>query len=242
MLSDLHANLEALRAVLDHAAGAGCGGALVLGDIVGYGADPVGVVEAVRLLPGCVAVRGNHDRVVAGHDDGDDFNPPARAAAHWTRGVLTGLAAAFLHDLPEGPREFAPRRLLCHGSPLDEDEYLLDHRQAQRSFEGASFDLCFFGHTHLPCIYALEDGRVTRMAPGASPAVCALLPGRRYLVNPGSVGQPRDRNPHAGYAVYDDAAATVTFHRIPYALADARRKIIDAGLPAWLGDRLTLGA
>lgn len=241
ILSDLHSNIEALRAVLDHAAGTGYDRAIVLGDVVGYGADPAAVIESVRALPGLIGVRGNHDRVVIGIDDGDDFNPPARAAAHWTRGVLTDAATGFLRALPTGPREFAPGVLLVHGSPLDEDEYLLDEGGARRSFDGVAFPICFFGHTHLPCVFVRDGDRVFRSVPQGPETTLSIESGRRYLVNPGSVGQPRDRNPLAGYAVYDAAAATVTFHRIPYPLAEARRRVLEAGLPSWLGDRLALG-
>jgi predicted phosphodiesterase len=242
VLSDLHSNIEALRAVLEHAAPAACEGALVLGDIVGYGADPLAVIAAVRDLPGLIAVRGNHDRVAAGLDEGDDFNPPARVAAHWTRGRLTDETAGFLRRLPRGPLECAPGVLLSHGSPLDEDEYLLHAAEAARCFRGKTFALCFFGHTHLPCVFTENGGGIALRAPRGPEEVVALKPGHRYLVNPGSVGQPRDRVPMAGYAIYDPGAATVTFRRVPYAVAEARRKIHAAGLPAWLGDRLVLGA
>jgi diadenosine tetraphosphatase ApaH/serine/threonine PP2A family protein phosphatase len=241
VLSDLHSNLEALRAVLEHAAPAGCERSLVLGDIVGYGADPLEVIEVVRALPGLAAVRGNHDRVAAGFDDGNDFNPPARTAAHWTRARLTGETAGFLRGLARGPLECAPGVLLSHGSPLDEDEYLLDAAGARRCLRDRAFALCFFGHTHLPCVFVEDGGEVGLRVPRRPEEVVPLEPGRRYLVNPGSVGQPRDRVPLAGYAIYDPAAATVTFRRVPYAIAETRRKILDAGLPSWLGDRLVLG-
>jgi predicted phosphodiesterase len=242
VMSDLHANREALRAVLEDASRPGFDGVLLLGDVVGYGADPGAVIDALRPLPGLTAVRGNHDRVAAGLDAADDFNPPARAAARWTRDALSPEDAGFLRGLPRGPRAFAPRRLLSHGSPLDEDEYLLDAAQARRCFEGAAFDLCFFGHTHLPGMFVEAAGAVSWVAPGRDDGAEALLPGRRYLVNPGSVGQPRDRDPRAAYVLYDDAAARVLFRRVPYAFDETRRRILEAGLPAWLGDRLALGA
>jgi diadenosine tetraphosphatase ApaH/serine/threonine PP2A family protein phosphatase len=241
VLSDLHSNLEALLAVLDDARGLAYDRVLILGDVVGYGADPGGVIEILRGLPGVVAVRGNHDRVAAGLEEGKEFNVAARSAVQWTRRALDGPGREYLRTLPQGPREFAAGRLLCHGTPLDEDEYLLEETVARRSFEAIPFDLCFFGHTHFPCHVSAEGTRVRLRAAEGDRAEFALSPGARHMINPGSVGQPRDRNPKSSYAVYDDADATVTIHRVAYPVEVVRRKILDAGLPRWLGDRLLLG-
>jgi diadenosine tetraphosphatase ApaH/serine/threonine PP2A family protein phosphatase len=242
VLSDVHSNIEALGRVLESAATAGYDRALALGDLVGYGPDPGATIAAVRALPGLVAVRGNHDRVASGLEDGGEFNNAARVAALWTLASLRPEERDFLAGLPRGPRPFADGALLSHGSPLDEDQYLLDAGLARRCFAALPFDLCFYGHTHLPGAFVMEEGRV-RFEPAAGErTVLSLQPGRRYLVNPGSVGQPRDRDPRGGFAIYDEAARTVTFHRVAYPAEETRRKILAAGLPSWLGDRLLLGA
>lgn len=241
VLADLHSNLEALGAALEFARPLGYDRALVLGDIVGYGPDPGGVIDLLGSLPDVVAIRGNHDRVAAGLDGEEEFNEAARAAALWTRRALSPGAAAYLRSLPRGPLEFAPGRLLSHGTPLDEDEYLLEEGGARRCFDALPFDLCFFGHTHLPCEFRLAGSRVERRAARGERTEFSPVAGGRRLINPGSIGQPRDRDPRCGFALYDAAADTVTLHRIPYAHATTRRKILDAGLPAWLANRLRLG-
>jgi len=241
VLSDLHSNLEALQATLGYARGLRYDAVLVLGDIVGYGADPNAVIEVLRRLPGLVAIRGNHDRVAAGLDEAEDFNDAARAAADWTRESLDAASRAFLQALPKGPRSFGPGRLLAHGSPLDEDQYLLEEGAARRCFDGMPFDLCLFGHSHYPCCFTMEGERVALQVARGDRVVFALEQGRRYLINPGSLGQPRDRNPKCGFGLYDEETATVTVHRIDYPIERARAKILAAGLPAPLGDRLRVG-
>jgi len=241
LLSDLHSNLEATRATLARAAELGYDRALVLGDIVGYGADPNAVIDLLRGLKELSAIRGNHDRVAAGLEEGEGFNEAARIAAIWTRRALTPENRAFLRDLPRGPFEPAPGLLLCHGTPLDEDEYLMDEPDARRCFEALPFGVCFFGHSHYPGAFVLEGGRVTRRPATGDEVEIAIVEGRRYLVNPGSVGQPRDRNTKCGFAIYDDGSRTVTLWRIPYPAGAARDKILGAGLPRWLGDRLLVG-
>jgi predicted phosphodiesterase len=241
VLSDLHSNLEALQAVLDRARALGHERVLVLGDVVGYGPDPNPVVELLARQPGLLSIRGNHDRVAAGLGEPDDFNEGAKLSARWTRAALDGTTLAFLRSLPRGPLPFAERRLLAHGSPLDEDEYILEESAARRAFDGIGFDLCFFGHTHYPCCFSLEGGRVSLAVARGDGAVFTLGPAARYLINPGSVGQPRDRNPLSSFGLYDDREGTVTIHRIEYALGETRRKILQAGLPTTLGDRLRLG-
>ncbi len=200
------------------------------------------MVDLLRGLKDLVAIRGNHDKVAAGIEEGEGFNEAARIAAFWTRRALTPDNLAFLRDLPRGPLEFAPGRLLCHGTPLDEDEYLMDENEARRCFDALPFDLCFFGHSHYPGAFVMEGGRVARGSAAGDEAVLELTQGHRYLVNPGSVGQPRDRNTKCGFALYDDRARTVLLGRVSYAAGEARDKILDAGLPRWLGDRLLVGA
>lgn len=242
ILSDLHSNLEALQATLGYARGLAYDQIFVLGDIVGYGPDPNPVVETLQGQPRLLAIRGNHDRVAIGLDDPGNFNDAARASAIWTRSALEPGPRDYLGALPQGPVQFAPGGLLAHGSPLDEDQYLLDPRTARDCFDGIRFDLCFFGHSHYPCCFAFEQDRVRLLVARGDRAVFALTPGGRYLINPGSLGQPRDRNPRCSFALYDDAEATVTIHRLEYPLERTRDKILAAGLPASLGDRLRVGA
>ncbi len=241
VLADLHSNLEALQATLGYARGLRYDRILVLGDIVGYGPDPDSVIETLRKQPDVVAVRGNHDRVAAGLGEADDFNPAAQAAALWTRAALSKESRAFLLTLPRGPRTFGPARLLVHGSPLDEDQYLLEEGAARRCFTEVSFEICLFGHSHYPCCFTMEGDRVTLRVARGDRTVFALQPGCRYLINPGSLGQPRDRNPRCSFAIYDDTEASVTVHRIDYPFEKTREKILSAGLPPALGDRLRIG-
>jgi predicted phosphodiesterase len=241
LLSDLHANLEATEAVLRAARALGFDRALVLGDLAGYGADPGPVVAAVRGLPGLMIVRGNHDKVVSDLEPMEGFNDQARAAATWTRAALGPEAIAWVRGLPRGPVPVAPGVILAHGSPADEDVYLLHPGEARRAFEHQPFDLCFYGHTHLPGCFSLDGDRVEWRPARGDRFDLDLEPGRRWLVNPGSVGQPRDRDPRAAFALYDDGEHRVSIARVPYPIAAARSKILAAGLPPWLGDRLLLG-
>lgn len=243
ILSDLHSNDEALAAVLAHLRGTRFQRLVVLGDLVGYGADPNAVIDRIRgLRRKRYMVRGNHDRVAAGIDTGGLFNPVARFAAQWTSEVLTPANRKFLADLPTGPIEVDDAFVICHGSPLDEDAYIFSDSDAAWNFRSLRLDLCFFGHSHIPSIFELEpDGIRVAVVRGERERL-TLLPGHRYLVNPGSVGQPRDRNTAAGYAIYDSDSRVVEFERVPYDAQLAREKILKAGLPAALGDRLLMGA
>ena len=243
ILSDLHSNDEALAAVFENLRGSRYDRVVVLGDLVGYGADPNAVIDRIRRLRRKkYLVRGNHDRVASGKDPGGLFNPIALYAARWTGEVLTPLNHRFLEDLPVGPLEIDDAFVICHGSPLDEDAYIFSDTDAAWNFRSLRLDLCFFGHSHIPSIFELEpDGIRVAVVRGEHERL-PLQPGRRYLVNPGSVGQPRDRNTAAAYAIYDAEKRVVEFERVPYDTAQARAKILQAGLPAALGDRLLVGA
>jgi diadenosine tetraphosphatase ApaH/serine/threonine PP2A family protein phosphatase len=241
VISDLHANLEALAAVLDRARDLAWDRALVLGDLVGYGADPDAVVEIARGLPGLLAVRGNHDRIASGEDPAWDMSPAALRAAVWTRRRLSAPNREFLAGLPPGPLEFRPGGILAHGSPVDEDEYLLDEEEGEKAFAGHDFEIGFFGHTHLPVRFVRRGGSVALLDIAGDGASFGLDQGDRHLINPGSVGQPRDGDPRASFAIFDDDERQVTCHRVPYDADAARRKILEAGLPSALGDRLLHG-
>jgi predicted phosphodiesterase len=241
ILSDLHANLEALEAVLAHADGQ-WDRALVLGDLVGYGADPEAVIARVRGLDPLAVIRGNHDKVACGLEDARDFNVVARVAAEWTASRLSDADRVYLRALPAGPLDVDDRVQICHGSPFDEDHYIFDASDARQAIADASRPLCLFGHTHLPAIYRQVDYSFEGEAPNADrTAVVKLQRGVRYLVNPGSVGQPRDGDSRAAYAVLDDDAQELSLSRVTYPIHEAQAKITSAGLPASLANRLALG-
>ena len=243
VLSDIHSNLEALEAVLRASAGSRCDAVLVLGDLVGYGADPNAVVDRVRSLNPKAIVRGNHDKVAAGLDDAEDFNPMARSAAHWTRESLTQQTMQYLRDLPAGPQIVDAAIEICHGSPLDEDLYVVADIDAARSIASARTALCLFGHTHVALSARMDTQRRLEIeAPQGNPEfTTALEADSKYLINPGSVGQPRDGDSRAAYAIADLDRKTVTLHRVAYPIEIAQKKILDAGLPQMLAYRLGMG-
>jgi predicted phosphodiesterase len=243
IFSDMHSNWEAFEVVLRRARRKRFDAVLVLGDLVGYGAAPNQVVEAVRrIAPRVSIVRGNHDKVVAGIDSGGNFNQTALAAAQWTTGRLTPANLRYVRELPKGPIQVEERFAICHGSPLDEDTYVFSDVDAWEIFSRFDMPVTFFGHTHIPSLFWLE-GRVlgVKALRGAGGSI-KLAPGGRYLINPGSIGQPRDRDPRAAYMTYDSEKGIVRWYRVPYPVPDAQRRIRRAGLPGALADRLALGA
>jgi predicted phosphodiesterase len=243
VLSDIHSNLEALEAVLRASAGKGYDAVLVLGDLVGYGADPNAVVDRIRGLNPAAIVRGNHDKVASGLDDAEDFNPMARSAAHWTRESLTPQHLAYLRDLPAGPLTVNDKVEICHGSPLDEDLYVIADLDAARSIAVARAPICLFGHTHVAISARMDtQRRLAIEAPQGHPEFPTVIDaGSRYLINPGSVGQPRDGDSRAAYAIADLDQNVVTLYRVAYAIEAAQKKILDAGLPPMLAYRLGMG-
>jgi len=241
VLSDIHANIDAFDTVLEHAEGR-WDRAIVLGDLVGYGAEPNAVVDRVRSLQPAAVIRGNHDKVACGIDDGSEFNYVARLAALWTGRVLTAGNLEYLRALATGPVEIDAVTEICHGAPFDEDHYIFDPGDAQMALDAARHPLCLYGHTHLPAIFK----RVENLFEGAPPygdqeTVVPLQRGARYLVNVGSIGQPRDGDARAGYGVLDDETRELRLFRVPYAVQKAQQKIIAAGLPASLANRLAVG-
>jgi diadenosine tetraphosphatase ApaH/serine/threonine PP2A family protein phosphatase len=232
LLSDVHSNLEALDAVLE--ALPAVDQVIVLGDIVGYGPDPNAVIARLRGIR-ARAVKGNHDQAVLDPSLLDWFNPHAAAAARWTQDALTETSRQFLRGLPNHGR--VGRHRCVHGSPRKPYlwEYILDELQALEILIQLGRRFCFFGHTHLPRIFTEEEGE---QVPESSEWID--LPGSA-LVNPGSVGQPRDGNPAAAFAVVDLDRPAVAFHRVTYDIATTQSKIRDAGLPEIEAARLPLG-
>jgi predicted phosphodiesterase len=241
IVSDLHANQEALEAVLEQADGR-YEQAICCGDLVGYGADPNPVVDWVRA--NCsVTVRGNHDKACTGLDDLEWFNPVARAAALWTQQNLTPQNVEWTRALPHGPIMVEDFQVV-HGSPFDEDEYVLAAEEAGQAFGYLERRLAFFGHTHVQGGFIWNQSRVEtipRTAPRSDRQVMEIDPACAYLINPGSLGQPRDGDPRAAYALYDSVSGMLTYFRVPYDIQLAQKKIRDAGLPPILADRLVVG-
>lgn len=243
ILSDMHANWEAFETVLRRARRKRYEAVLVLGDLVGYGAAPNQVVEAVRRMgPRLFTVRGNHDKVVAGIDSGGNFNQTALTAAQWTTGRLTPGNLRYVRDLPQGPLKVEEGVAICHGSPLDEDTYVFSDVDAWEIFSRYEMPVTFFGHTHIPSLFWLEGRLLGVKALRGTSGRIVLSPGGRYLINPGSIGQPRDRDPRASYMIYDSKKRVVSWYRIPYAIGEAQARIRKAGLPNSLADRLAVGA
>ena len=240
VLADQHANLQALDAVLADARDLGYDRVLVLGDLVGYGADPSAVIErTVKLAPEAI-IRGNHDKVCAGLEPAAMFNEVARRSIEWTAGVLTAAELKYLGDLPKGPKSVGERVEICHGTPFDEDHYVFDTSDAARAIDAASAPICLFGHTHVPVIFAtgaktgsdrtdLKDDEVPLPEEGCT------------LINVGSVGQPRDGDSRAAYGILDLDRRTITMRRVTYDIKAAQARILEEGLPQWLAARLARG-
>ena len=250
ILSDIHANLEALNAVL---AAAGQWDELWnLGDMVGYGASPNQVLDIIRPLA-TLSVRGNHDRVCSGLSSSLAFNPTARAAAKWTLEELTPDNLVWLRTVPQGPlfpeqsSPDEPRVTLAHGSPLNEDQYIMNMRDAWAPLQQMTTSITFVGHTHIQGGFSQKDHNWHELRPrfasrnDADTWTLAIPPGTRHLINPGAVGQPRDTDWRAAFAIYDSTACEIVYHRVPYDLRRAQGRILMARLPERLAARLREG-
>ena len=243
VLTDIHANLEALDACLADAHERQYDRTLVLGDIVGYGADPNTVVERVQALEPAAIVRGNHDKVACGLEQAEGFNIVARSAALWTFEALSQEHRAWLAGLPKGPIHVDDLIEICHGSPFDEDAYIFDELDALRALRTSDRQLCLFGHTHYPVTFTLSANAIATVditGPSSSRQV-PLRDGFKYLMNPGAVGQPRDGDPRASYAIVDTHRRHVELFRLAYPVGEAQAKVTKAGLPDVLAQRLGVG-
>lgn len=241
VISDLHSNAQALRAVINRMRRKKFHRVICLGDFVGYGAQPNQVLDIMRNWKAQkLYIRGNHDRVVAGHEDAEQFNNAAKFAALWTRDHLSAPNRRFLEKLPLGPI-VDKDVLVCHGAPHNEDEYVFHDDHAQQIFEGNDARIILFGHTHLPVIFAMDRRHRVYGGVVTGETIFRLDPELRYLINPGSVGQPRDRNPAASFALFDSDRMSVQFFRVVYDVAKTQAAIIKAGLPAILAQRLEYG-
>jgi predicted phosphodiesterase len=235
VLSDIHANLPALDAVLADAGNVDA--VWILGDVVGYGPDPNGVIARLREA-GASGVRGNHDAAAVGGREIEWFNPDARRAMEWTRTALEPSSLDWLRALPE--RHEADGCELVHGSPREPLwEYVMSEEEARDNLAVLRQPIGLHGHTHIPVAFVADRGRVERFDPDRRDSLS--LDGRRALVNPGSVGQPRDGNPAASYLVLDPQARAITWHRVGYDVAAVQAAMRKIGLPSFLVSRLAIG-
>jgi diadenosine tetraphosphatase ApaH/serine/threonine PP2A family protein phosphatase len=246
VLSDIHGNFHALEAVL--AAAPAFDQLWDLGDIVGYGAHPNEVIDLLRKI-GTVHVRGNHDRVCSGISSSIGFNPIAAAAAGWTRTQLRPDNREWLRAVPRGPLPASARAMVAHGSPLHEDQYIMSMKDAWTPLQRMPMEITFFGHTHVQGAFSQQAEQWEENRPVYRDGMKRTLEqssmdvpvGSRHLINPGSVGQPRDGDWRAAFALYDDALEQVTFFRTPYDVAAAQAAIREAKLPERLAVRIGVG-
>jgi diadenosine tetraphosphatase ApaH/serine/threonine PP2A family protein phosphatase len=238
--------LEALEACM--AAAPSHDAVVNLGDIVGYGASPNEVTARSRELGGTL-VRGNHDKVVAGLEEVENFNPVAGLAALWNRGQLTAENLEWLKALPKGPVQAPqiPGVQFVHGAPQDEDQYVVNIEDAVPGLISSNVSVTFFGHTHVQGTFSLHAGFGEAIHPeypsvgNQEMAEFELETGTNYMINPGSVGQPRDGDWRAAFATFDTEKRIVTFIRVPYDLRGAQERILAANLPQRLATRLAAG-
>lgn len=236
ILSDIHANLEALESALQQA---DYDRVWVLGDLVGYGANPNEAVDAIRQLQPHWIVRGNHDKVCCGLADPNNFTDLARESALWTQRQLTREHLDYLSSLPQGPLTETPWAI-SHGSPLDEDEYLISEDQVWMQMSFFAERICFFGHTHVPMLYR-RSGQMRQASYVDDSTQLSLDANSQYFINPGSVGQPRDSDPRGCLAVLETESASLRFIKFTYPLQEAAQRIREAGLPDLLAQRLYIG-
>jgi predicted phosphodiesterase len=243
VISDIHANLTALQAVIDdsakHNSGDDFESVWCLGDTVGYGPDPNECVELIMGMPGVMCLIGNHDQAAIGLSPLSRFNQDARAAASWTSNVLSDESVEYLRSLPS--EITIDGFTLAHGSPRQPVwEYILDPKTAKANFQEFSTDFCLVGHTHLPLIFEQKEG-------GNSPEPVLIPWGEtmqltpRMIINPGSVGQPRDMNPRAAYAVLDLEEKTWEPRRVSYDVNQVQLRMLEKGLPEKQALRLVAG-
>ena len=235
VIADIHANLEALEVVLADTKEQKCTHYCCVGDVVGYNANPKECLEIVRSM-GMPVVKGNHDEYCSSEDDLEGFNPHAAEAVNWTRRQLSKEDRQWLRDLKYV--RLVASFSMVHAT-LDGPQrwgYVFDKLAAAASFTYQNTAVCFFGHTHVPVAFVRDS-----MVRGGTYSKFRVEPGKKYFVNVGAVGQPRDGNPKSGYVVYDLTEGTIELRRLDYDIPKAQKKIMEAGLPPRLADRLALG-
>jgi predicted phosphodiesterase len=243
ILSDIHSNIEALEACVQRAKNARYDRVLCCGDIVGYGPNPVEAIDGVRGLK-AVTIRGNHDRVAAGLDEASQFNPNARLAVYWTRSMLPEGYRDYLSRLPVGPLEVNETAQLVHGALTDEDDYIFTEADADANLLLSPKRITFFGHSHFPVVFTTdpEGNSIPAQSYEFDEFIAVKCePGKKMFVNPGSVGQPRDGDPRASFAIWDQDHEKIEFYRVEYDIRQTQKKMRDAQLPVYLIERLAHG-
>lgn len=237
IITDIHGNLPALQAVLEDAGKVDA--VWCLGDVVGYGPYPNECVQLIRLQPNLVCLLGNHDAASVGMLDVDTFNPEARLSVNWTQSVLSADNQLYLRQRPL--TQVVDNVTLVHGSPRHPIyEYLLDTRAATENFEHFENEFCFVGHTHLPVMFTMNSGDyMARFTVPSEDKAVELKP--RAIINPGSVGQPRDRDPRAAYAIFDTEANTWHPRRVAYDIEATQKEMKEHSLPKRHIERLDSG-
>lgn len=243
VLSDIHSNIEALDACIQRAKLAGYDAVYCCGDIVGYGPNPVEAIDALRGL-NPLTIRGNHDRVAASEDAASEFNPHARRAIFWTRSALPDSYRNYLASLPVGPLAVEKEAQLVHGALTDEDDYIFTSSDVSQNLRLATKRMTFFGHSHFPAVYA-NDAKGSAVNPATyefDEFTAVRCDGnQRFLINPGSVGQPRDGDTRASFLIWDQERERLEFYRVEYPVEITQAKMAAAQLPAYLIDRLAQG-
>jgi len=243
ILSDIHSNIEALESCVQRAKEAGYDVVLCCGDIVGYGPSPVEAIDGIRNL-NAITIRGNHDRVASGLDEATQFNPHARRAVYWTRSVLPDSYREYLAGLPVGPFDITAEAQMVHGAVTHEDDYIFTEADADENFLLARKQLTFFGHSHFPVVFSSDGNGNSVLATSYEfdefvAVKCEA--GKKLFVNPGSVGQPRDGDARASFAIWDKDRERMEFYRVDYDILLTQAKMRDAQLPSYLIDRLAHG-
>jgi len=240
VFSDIHSNIEAFEKFLGQKKLKNVDKILFLGDMVGYGPDPDKVIEQFRELPNVRSVRGNHDKVIADLESSSLFNPAAAFSAEWSKLKIAPANYQFLKKLPKGPQVIDHFITICHGSTFDEDYYVFSQFEASESFKFMETSIGFFGHTHFPIIYYLRNEKLD-IVPLTENTRIKLDANTRYLINPGSIGQPRDKNPASSFIIFDSGKMEISFNRFSYDVTKTQKKIREAGLPELLASRLEAG-
>jgi predicted phosphodiesterase len=240
IFSDIHSNIEAFDKMLSLKKLQHVDRFLFLGDLVGYGPDPNEVITRFRQLANVRFVRGNHDKVIAELESSSLFNPAAAFSAEWSKLKIIEDNFQYLKQLPKGPQVIDRFITICHGSPFDEDYYIFSQFEAAESFKFMETSIGFFGHTHFPIIYYLRNEKID-IVPLSDNTKIKLDTNTRYLINPGSIGQPRDKNPSSSFIIFDSAKREISFIRFAYEIKATQKKIREAGLPELLASRLESG-
>ncbi len=246
ILSDIHSNLEALQSVLLEIVYKKIDKYIILGDLVGYGASPNEVVNIIRKRDPKVIIRGNHDKFAAGLENGSDFNYIAHEAALWTQSVLNSENREYITNLQKGPVDIDNLFYIVHGSPWDEDHYIFESHEALTALSKLDKNIIFYGHTHIPIIWSFDENKrelevIYIKTDEDGKFRFSLSKDKRYLINPGSVGQPRDYNNKSSFAIFNSDSMIIDFFRINYDIGEAQRKILYAGLNKFLAERLAVG-